>query len=254
MTILKDRKEIDSLKEGGRILASVLSQVASAARVGVATIELDALADKLIKQSGGTPSFKNYKTVEDKIPFPFSLCVSINNEIVHGMPGERALKNNDLLSLDLGLKFKDLYTDMAITVPIGKASDEIMHIINTAKNSLGVGVSAVKDGAAIGDIGFAIQSYVERNSFGVIRKLVGHGLGHKPHEDPEIPNFGKKGSGLRLREGMILAIEPMITAGSYDIVLDDDLWTWKTKDGSLTAHFEHTIIVTKTGAEIITKV
>lgn len=254
MTILKDKKEIENLKEGGRILASVLYQVASAARVGIATIELDKLAEKLIKQSGGAPSFKNYKTTEDEIPFPFALCVSINDEVVHGIPGERELQNGDIVGLDLGLEFKGLYTDMAITVPVGEVRDKTIKMIDVAKKSLDAGISAVKNGACVGDIGFAVQFCVEKNGFGVVRKLVGHGLGHKPHETPEVPNFGKKRTGTILKEGMVLAIEPMITVGCPDIFLDNDMWTWKTKDGSPSSHFEHTIIVTQTGAEIITQI
>ncbi|MEK9183783.1 MAG: type I methionyl aminopeptidase [Patescibacteria group bacterium] len=254
MTILKDKKEIENLKEGGKILASVLYQVAANAQIGVATIELDKLAEKLIKQSGGTPSFKNYKTTEDEIPFPFILCVSINDEVVHGIPGKRALQNGDIVGLDLGMKYKKLYTDMAITIPVGKVSDKVRKIIRVAEKSLDAGINAAKNGARIGDIGFVVQSYVEQNGFSVVRKLVGHGLGYKPHETPEIPNFGKKGTGVILMEGVVLAIEPMITAGGSDVFLDDDMWTWKTKDGSLAAHFEHTIIITKSGAEIITKI
>lgn len=254
MTILKDKKEIEKLKEGGKILASVLYQVAAKARVGVATIELDTLAERLIKQSGGKPSFKNYKTVDDKIPFPASLCVSVNDEVVHGMPSRRILKNGDIVSFDLGMEYKKLYTDMAITVPMRKISDKAIKMIDIAKNSLNIGLGAIKDGAHIGDIGFAIQSYVEQSDFSIVRKLVGHGLGYKPHESPEVPNFGKKGAGMILTEGEVLAIEPMITAGDPDIFLDNDMWTWKTKDSSLSAHFEHTVIVTQTGAEIITQI
>lgn len=254
MSIIKNEKDKKVLREGGKILASILYQVADAAKVGVATIELDALAEKLIKKLGGVPSFKNYKTAEDETPFPFALCVSINDEVVHGMPGERALQNGDIVGLDLGLEFKGLYTDMAITVPIGKVSDEAKKIIDIAERSLNRGINAAKDGAYIGDIGFAIQHHVEGNGFSVVRKLVGHGLGHKPHEDPEIPNFGRKGKGMALKEGMVLAVEPMITAGDPDIFLDGDMWTWKTKDRSISAHFEHTIIVAKTGAEIITQI
>lgn len=254
MTILKDKKEIDILREGGRILASVLCQVADGARIGVLTIELDALAEKLIKQSGGTPSFKNYKTTEDEIPFPFALCVSINDEVVHGIPGERSLQSGDIVGLDLGLEFKGFYTDMAITVPMGKVSDEAKKIIDIAEESLNGGINAAKGGAHIGDIGFAVQSCAEKKGFSVVRKLVGHGLGHRPHESPEIPNFGEKRTGMTLKEGMVLAIEPMITAGGPDVFLGDDMWTWKTKDRSLSAHFENTIIITKFGAEIITKI
>jgi len=254
MTILKNIEDINKLREGGKILASVLYEAAGMSVSGIKTIELDKLAEKRIREAGGRPSFKNYKTADDKIPYPASLCVSINEEVVHGVPGERVLKDGDIVSLDLGMEYKGFYTDMAITIPVGKASEQAKKLIKTTQEALNLGIMAVKNGAFIGDIGYAIQSFAEKNGFNVVRKLVGHGLGRKVHEPPEVPNFGVKGKGEILREGEVIAIEPMITAGRHDIYLDKDLWTWKTKDGSLSAHFEHTIIVTKTGAEIITKI
>lgn len=254
MSVLKTFEEIENLREGGKILASILLEAGKVALPGVKTIELDSLAEKLIRQAGGLPSFKNYKTRDDKVPYPASLCVSINEEVVHGIPGNIELQEGDIVSLDLGMKYKGLYTDSAITIPVGKISGKAGKLIDTAKKSLEEGISAVCAGARIGDIGQAIQQYAEKNGFSVIRKLVGHGLGYKPHEPPEVPNFGRKGTGTLLKEGMVIAIEPMISAGSYDIDLADDLWTWKTKDGSLSAHFEHTVLVTKEGAEVITKI
>jgi len=240
-------EEIKVLREGGKILASVLYQVADMVKSDVANVELDRLAEKLIREAGGEPSFKNYKTAEDKIPYPASLCVSINDEVVHGIPDSRKIKDGDIVSLDLGMKYKKLYTDMAITVGAGK-------IIEVTKKSLEEGIKAVKEGAHIGDIGFAIQTCAEKNGFNVVRQLVGHGVGYKPHEEPEIPNFGKYGTGEILKAGMVLAIEPMITVGSPEVFLDKDNWTWKTKDGSLAAHFEHTVVVTKNGVEVLTKI
>ena len=254
MTILKNIEEINMLREGGKILASVLYEAAKKSVPGMKTTELDKLAEKMIKEAGGRSSFKNYKTQDDKVPYPASLCVSINEEVVHGVPGERVLKDGDIVSLDLGMEYKGFYTDMAITIPVGKASEQAKKLIKTTQEALNLGIMAVKNGAFTGDIGSAIQSFAEKNGFNVVRKLVGHGLGRKVHEPPEVPNFGVKGKGEILREGEVIAIEPMITAGRHDIYLDKDLWTWKTKYGSLSAHFEHTIIVTKTGAEIITKI
>jgi len=254
MTILKNIEEINMLREGGKILAFVLYEAAKKSVPGMKTTELDKLAEKMIKEAGGRPSFKNYKTPEDKFPYPASLCVSINEEVVHGIPGERVLKDGDIVSLDLGMEYKGFYTDSAVTVSVGEASEQAKKLIETTKESLNLGIMAVKNGAFIGNIGYAIQSFAEKNGFNVVRKLVGHGLGRKVHEPPEVPNFGVKGKGEILREGEVIAIEPMITAGRHDIYLDKDLWTWKTKYGSLSAHFEHTIIVTKTGAEIITKI
>lgn len=254
MTILKNIEDINKLREGGKILASVLREAAGKALPGVKTTELNRVVEKMIKDFGGRPSFKNYKTPDDKVPYPASLCVSINDEVVHGLPSEIILKDGDVASLDLGMEYKGFFTDMAITVPVGEISEQAKKLIATTQEALNEGISAVKSGAFVGDVGRAIQSCAERNGFNVVRKLVGHGLGRKAHEDPEIPNFGVKEKGEVLREGEVLAIEPMITAGHHDIYLADDLWTWKTKDGSLSAHFERTIIVTKTGAEIITKI
>ncbi len=255
MITIKTPEEIKILREGGKRLASVLYQVAEKAKPGIATTELDELAEKLIRENNGEPSFKNYKTFQDKIPFPASLCVSVNDEIVHGIPSrDRILKEGDIVSFDLGMKYKNLYTDMAITVPVGKIDKQAKKLIEITEKSLAEGIRAIKEGNRIGDIGFTIQKYVEKKGFNVVRKLVGHGVGHKAHEDPEIPNFGKKGTREILKSGMILALEPMITAGSPDIVLDSDNWTWKTKDGSLAAHFEHTVVVTKNGADVLTKI
>lgn len=255
MITVKSPEEIKILREGGKRLASVLYEVAERVKPGIATIELDELAEKLIRKIGGEPSFKNYKTSKDKFPFPASLCVSINDEIVHGIPfAEKILKQGDIVGLDLGMKYKNLYTDMAITVGTGRISKEAKKIIKIAKWALEAGIKASKENNFIGDIGFAIQSCAEKNNFNVIRKLVGHGVGYDVHEEPDIPNFGRPKTGEQLKAGMVLALEPMFTAGSADVILDKDNWTWKTKDGSLSSHFEHTVVVTKTGAEILTKI
>jgi len=246
-------EEIKELREGGKILASVLFSVSNFAKEGVATLELDKEAERLIRKVGGEPSFKNYGA-EFGNPFPGSLCVSINDEVVHGIPrADRILKEGDIVGLDLGLKYKGLFTDMAITVPVGRVGEKEMKIIEIAKESLEKGIVAAKDGAFAGDIGFAIQSCAELRGYSVVKKLVGHGVGYAVHEEPEIPNFGKKGTGARLKAGMVLALEPMINEGGDDVVLEKDGWTWRTKDGSFSAHFEHTITVTKNGAEVLTK-
>lgn len=254
MISIKTSEEIGVLREGGKILDSVLCEVANSVKPGIPAIQLDTLAEKLVKKAGGEPSFKNYKTSDDEILFPASICVSINNEVVHGIPSkDKILKEGDIVGLDLGMKYKGLYTDIAVTVPVGKVSEKAKKIIDVAKESLTKGINVIKKNAFIGDIGFTVQSYVESQGFNVVRKLVGHGVGYKIHEEPEIPNFGKPKTGIQLKERMVLALEPMLTEGSPDIVLADDNWTWKTKDGSLSAHFEHTVVVTKNGAEILTK-
>lgn len=254
MTTIKTPEEIKILRDGGKILASVLRLVGDYARPGIATIELDEYAEKLIKEAGGEPSFKNYKTSRDKYPYPASLCVSVNDEVVHGIPSpEKFLKEGDIVSLDLGLKWKGLYTDATITIGIGKINAEARKLLDITKSALERGIKIIEEGAAIGDIGFAIQPYVEKNGFNVVKKLVGHGVGYDVHEEPEIPNWGKKGIGEILKAGMVFAIEPMVVLGSGDIVLDKNGWTWKTKEGSLSAHFEHTVAVAKRGAEVLTK-
>lgn len=253
MITVKTPDEIKILKEGGKILASVLRAAAEAAKPGVSASELDALAEKLIRRAGGEPSFKNYRA-GGRSAYPASLCVSLNNEIVHGIPfKDKILKEGDIAGLDLGMKYKGLYTDMAITVPVGKANENVLKIIEAAKKSLDKGIREIKEGARVGDIGSAIQRFAESRGFSVVRELVGHGVGYAVHEEPEIPNFGKRGTGPELKEGMVLALEPMINAGSPEIVLASDGWTWKTKDGSVSAHFERTVAVAKNGADVLTK-
>jgi methionyl aminopeptidase len=261
MIFIKTPEEIRILREGGKILASVLLMVRDMAKAGIATKELDEYAENLIKKANGEPSFKNYKTPRDKFPFPASLCVSVNDEVVHGIPSGRILKEGDIVSLDLGLKWMGLYTDATITIGVGKINAETEKLLNITKTALEKGIGVIKEGVTTGDIGYAIQSYVEkqrlpagRQGFNVVKKLVGHGVGHKVHEEPEIPNFGERGEGVVLKEGMVLALEPMVVIGSGDVFLDKNNWTWKTKDGSLAAQFEHTVGVTKRGCEVLTKI
>lgn len=252
MTV-RNQKEIEILSEGGGKLAAVLNELKKEIRPGLTTKELDKLAEKLILEAGGEPSFKGYGANGAKNPFPASLCVSINNEVVHGIPAEREFKNGDIVGLDIGMKYKNLFTDMAETVLIGEVDELGEKLVKVTKKALEIGISEIRPGARTGDIGAAIQKFVEKKGFGVVRELVGHGVGAKVHEDPEIPNWGRAGTGAALKEGMVVAIEPMVTEGSYGIFLAPDGWTWKTKDGSRAAHFEHTILVTRDGAEILTK-
>lgn len=255
MITIKTPEEIKILRDGGKILASVLLMVSKKAKPGIATLELDEYAEFLIKEAGAEAAFKGYKTRDDKYPFPSSLCVSINDEIVHGIPSrERILKEGDIVGLDLGLKWRGLYTDATITIGIGEINAEAKKLLDVTKNALEQGIKVVKENAATGDIGSAIQSYAEKNGFNVVKKLVGHGVGYNVHEEPDIPNWGKKGSGIILKQGMVFAIEPMVVQGSGDIILEKNNWTWKTKESSLSAHFEHTIAVTKKGCEILTKI
>ena len=249
---IKSKKDIEILRECGRRLSFVLGKLAEAVRPGVLEIELDSLAEKLITDMGDRPAFKNYKPYGAKIAFPASLCVSVNDEIVHGIPGHIALKEGDIVGLDLGLEHNGMFTDMAITVPVGKIDDNAKKLIDTTKKSLEAGIKIICDGVKTGDIGNAIESVIKKENFGIVRELSGHGLGYSIHEPPYVPNYGKKGTGIVLKEGMVIAIEPMVNEGKDAIVEADDDFTVLTRDGSRSAHFEKTIVVTKNGAEALT--
>jgi len=252
--IIKTPKEIEAIREGGKILALVLDEAAKRVRPGVSTYELDQYVYNLIKEKGGIPAFLNYRPEGASSPFPASLCVSVNNEIVHGIPSKkRILKEGDIVSLDLGLKYKGFFTDHAITVPVGKISTNDKKLLENTKKSLEIGIWAARGGATVGDIGHTIESFVNRK-YGIVRELAGHGVGIKIHEDPYVPNYGKAGKGQKLIPGMIIAIEPMLNIGKDDITVADDDWTIKTADGSRSAHFEHTILITEGDAEILTKI
>lgn len=246
-------QDIASLREGGRLLAKILERVVEQVKPGVSTNDLNLVAEREIIKVGGKSSFKGYVARTAHKPYPAALCVSVNDEVVHGIPGERVLKSGDIVGLDIGMKYKGFYTDMAVTVPVGRASNEAKRLILVTKKALARAISAVNSGGHIGDIGEAVQKFVEREGFGVVRELVGHGVGCAVHEEPEIPNWGKKGTGPKILEGMVLALEPMVTAGSPRVKVSGDGWAWRTADGSLAAHFEHTILVTKKGAEILTQ-
>lgn len=257
--IIKNKKELEILREGGKRLAAVLADIAEAAKERVTTKELDNLAEKLILKAGGKPSFKGYKVYGAPTAYPGTLCVSINEEVVHGIPNDRALKNGDIVGLDIGMlwpsgasaKEAGFYTDTATTILVGGGKNKL---IDATKKSLEIGISKVHAGVRVGDIGFVIQQHLEKEGFGVVRELVGHGVGKAVHEEPEIPNWGRVGEGPALREGEVIAIEPMATEGKFSVKLAKDGWTWVTRDGSRSAHFEHTMVVTKDGAEVLTKV
>lgn len=250
--IIKTPKEIEIIREGGKILAKILAKTAKKVIPGISTYELDQYAYKLIKEEGGIPAFLNYKPEGALEAFPATICISVNNEIVHGIPNKhKILKEGDIVSLDLGLKYKGLFTDHAITVPVGNISTKDQLLINDTKKALEIGIWAAHGGATVGDIGHAIESFVNRK-YGIVRELAGHGVGVKIHEDPYIPNYGKAGKGQKLIPGMIIAIEPMLNIGSDYIVNANDNWTIKTADGTRSAHFEHTILITEGDAEILT--
>ncbi len=251
---IKTKKEIDTLREGGKHLASVLRALADAVHPGVTTHELNTLAEKLIKDGGDTPSFLGYAPSGAKRAFPASICVSINEEVVHGIPNEeeKILKEGDIVALDGGLIHKGLFTDSAITVGVGKIDTNAKKLLETTKKALMIGIKAVRAGATTGDVGFAIEQFVKPFGYGIVRDLAGHGVGYAVHEEPFVPNFGKKGEGVVLKAGMVIAIEPMLNEGDAGVKLASDGYTYVTKDGSRSAHFEHTLVVTENGSDILT--
>ena len=249
----KTPEEISKLSEGGKKLAAVLNILKRETRVGVTPKELDALAEKLIIDSRGVPSFKGYNVSKDQRPYPATICVSVNDEVVHGLPLDKKLQEGDIVGLDIGMKYKNLFTDMAETVIIGRTDEVGEKLVRITKEALDLAISMVRPGLKTGDLGEAVQKFIEGNGFGVVRELVGHGVGYKVHEDPQIPNWGKKGEGVTLEENMVIAIEPMVTEGGCEIYLAPDGWTWKTKDKKRAAHFEHTMVIHKNGAEVLTK-
>ena len=248
MIIIKTKDEIEKMRKGGKILAWILEELSKNVKQGISTGKLNEIAEKLILEKGAEPSFKNYRH------YPSSLCTLVNDKVVHAIPSQKEIiKNGDIISLDLGIKYLEYYTDMAVTVPVGKISKEAKKLIAVTKKAMAKALEYVKPGDFIGDISCAVQKYVEGEGFSVIRDLVGHGLGKEVHEEPRIPNYGVPKIGPMLSEGMTIAIEPMVTAGSWEVATLDDGWTVKTKDGSLASHFEHTVLVTKKGYEILTK-
>ncbi|MFA5047889.1 MAG: type I methionyl aminopeptidase [Patescibacteria group bacterium] len=255
MAKIKTPQQIKTMREGGKILAKVLDLVIKKVKPGITTGELNKYAEDLIKGYGATASFKNYKASWADDPYPAALCVSVNNEVVHGLPDDdRKLKNGDIVGLDCGLKYKGLYTDMAKTVVVGGVSKGIKKLLTVTEESLYKGIRQAKVGNRISDISRAVQDHVEKNGFSVVRQLCGHGVGLSAHEDPQIPNYVEKNlPDIKLAAGMTLAIEPMVNAGDYLVETLDDGWTVVTADGKLSAHFEHTIVVTEKGGEIITK-
>ncbi|MFH1171313.1 MAG: type I methionyl aminopeptidase [bacterium] len=246
--IVRTEKERQALREGGRLLANILHQVANAAGPGISTFALDAQARAAIAAAGAEPAFLGYHG------FPAALCTSINTKVVHGIPSkEEILQEGDILSIDLGIRFRGLFTDMAITVGIGNIPDEAQRLMTATRAALDRAITAARSGATVGDIGSAIQTSIEEQGYNVVRDLVGHGVGRKLHEEPPLPNFGIAGHGTILREGMVLAIEPMVTAGDWHVKTLPDEWSVVTVDGSLAAHFEHTLIVTGSGGEVVTR-
>ena len=247
MIVCRSAAELERLKAAGRLVGEVLTALATKVAPGITTSELDEIAEKLIADAGATPAFKGYHG------YPATICASINEEVIHGIPsGQRILQEGDILSIDVGASLEGYYGDSAITLPVGKVTEEAATLLRVTEESLYKAIERTRPGNRVSDIGHAVQSHVEAYGFSVVREFVGHGIGQRMHEEPQIPNYGEAGRGPRLAEGMVIAIEPMVNAGKPAVKVLSDGWTAVTKDKSLSAHFEHTVAVTADGAWILT--
>jgi methionyl aminopeptidase len=244
---IKTAAELAAMRRAAQVAARALRDVCAAVRPGVTTRELDRLAEDRIRALGGVPSFLGYRG------YPASVCISVNDEVVHGIPSRRALREGEIVSLDLGALVEGFHGDNAVTVPVGEIDEPLRRLLAVTAESLDEGIKVVRAGAHLGDVGAAIQRHVERAGFSVVRDFAGHGVGHRLHEEPQIPNFGRRGTGVGLRAGMTLAIEPMVNMGGPEVVMERDGWTVRTADGRPSAHFEHTVAVTETGADVLTR-
>jgi len=254
MALVKTQEEIQKMREGGAILSKALGSAVKLVRPGVSLVELDKRAEEVLRENGAEPSFLHYKSSKHDPPFPSTVCLSVNEEVVHGC-GDRdlILKEGDIVGMDVGCWFKGLCTDMSVTVPVGKVSDEVIKLMQVTKEACLSGVASLKPGGTIADVGRAVEKVVNPHGYGIVRSLVGHGVGHEVHEDPRVPNFyDARSEKVKIEEGMCLAIEPMITLGDYNLTTKDDGWSMATVDESLAAHFEVTIVINKDGAEILT--
>ncbi len=251
MIILKSADEIERMRIAGRVLAEVLNKLKEIIQPGITTMELEKVAEREILRNGGEPTFKGYKRFANDFPFPSCICVSINDEIVHGMPSKRKLQSGDIVSIDVGIKVGGFCSDSAVTVPVNGIDKISAKLLKTTEEALYKGIGKACKGNRLQDISYSIQEFVGREGFSVVRDFVGHGIGRLPHEDPQVPNFGKPGCGRRLEEGMVIAIEPMVNVGSYKVAILENSWTAVTADHNLSAHFEHTVAITKKGPEIL---
>lgn len=247
MISIKSEREIELLKKAGEIVGKTHHYVEQYIKPGITTKELDKLAEDYIISQGATASFKGL------YGFPGAICISINEEVVHGIPGNRKLKSGDIITLDIGACYKGYHGDSAWTYPVGEISDAKKELLKNTESALFEGLSVVKDGAHVGDIGYAVETFAKKHNLGVVKELVGHGVGSQVHEEPDVPNYGKKGTGPLLKEGMVIAVEPMLNMGTADVFILDDDWTIVTADDLPSAHYEHTVLVTKDGYTILTK-
>ena len=247
MIVYRTRDEIERMRAANQLVASILAALEAAVAPGVSTADLDALAEKLTREGGAVPAFKGYRG------YPATLCASVNEQVVHGIPSRAPLAGGDIVSLDIGVKLNGYFGDSAVTVPVGTVDDRTAQLLDVTRESLEKAIEQVRVGKRLSDIGHAVQAHVEASGFAVVREFVGHGIGEELHEDPQVPNYGQPGRGPKLAEGMVLAIEPMVSMGRPDVRILADGWTAVTRDGSLAAHFEHTVAVTADGPLVLTR-
>ncbi len=245
MIVIKTPAELEIMREANRVVARVLQALSREVKPGVDTASLDARAEELCRQMGARPAFKGYRG------YPYSLCCSVNEQVVHGFPGRRRLKEGDILSLDFGAVWRGFYGDAAVTLPVGKVSRQARRLMEATRRALMAGIEMMRPGNRLGDVSAAVQRTVEQAGFSVVRQFVGHGIGRELHEEPQLPNYGTPGKGVTLKPGMVIAIEPMVNAGGYEVDILDDGWTAVTRDGSLSAHFEHSVAITEDGPQIL---
>ncbi|MGE0887657.1 MAG: type I methionyl aminopeptidase [Blastocatellales bacterium] len=246
MVIRKSRNEIEKMRRAGLIVAETLRELRNMVEPGVTTRQLDSVAEKKIRSTGAYPTFKGYRK------FPASICASVNDEVVHGIPSDRKLREGDIIKIDCGATLNGYVGDAAITVAVGNVSPEIENLMDVTRSSLFRAVEKMVPGNRLYDVSYAVQEYVEENGYSIVRDFCGHGIGQRMHEDPQVPNYGRPGTGPKLKEGWVLAIEPMVNAGTHEVKILSDGWTVKTKDGSASSHFEHTIAVTENGPVVLT--
>lgn len=245
MISLKTPAELEIMRQAGRVVGQVLAEVSAAASPGVTTAALDKMAEDICRQQGASPAFKGYRG------YPYALCCSINEQVVHGFPKEKPLQEGDILSMDFGAILESYYGDAAVTVPVGQVSEQATALMEATRRSLEAAIEQMRPGRRLGDVSAAVQRVVEEAGFSVVRQFVGHGIGKMLHEEPQVPNYGQPGRGVTLKPGMVLAVEPMVNAGSYEVRVLADGWTAVTVDGKLSAHFEHTVAVTQDGPRIL---
>ena len=248
MIVCRSAAEIERMRAANELVADILEQLGAMVAPGVTTLDLDHAAERWVRAAGAVPAFKGYRG------FPATLCTSVNHQVVHGIPSKKTvLREGDVVSVDIGVKLDGYFGDCAATFPVGAIGDEAQQLLRVTRESLERGIAAVKAGGRVSDIGHAVQTWVERFGYSVVREFVGHGVGTSLHEEPQVPNYGPAGRGPRLQEGMVIAIEPMVNAGRPAVKVLEDGWTAVTRDGSLSAHFEHTVAVTRTGADVLTR-